>query len=138
MSARDLFHEAVKRGLEKDQWHISNDPLELEWEEVKVKIDLAAERLIAAERGEEKIAVEIKSFISPSPISDFHTALGQFLNYRLMLEVKEPDRDLYLAIPLDTYETFFQSRLAQVAIERHHLKLIVYNPITEEIVTWIS
>jgi hypothetical protein len=84
--------------LEKDQWHISNDPLELEWEEVKVKIDLAAERLIAAERGEEKIAVEIKSFISPSPISDFHTALGQFLNYIIMLEVKDPTRQLYLAI----------------------------------------
>ncbi len=42
MSARDLFHEAVKHGLEKEQWHISHDPLELEWEEVKVKIDLAA------------------------------------------------------------------------------------------------
>lgn len=81
MSAKDLFHDAVRRGLEKDQWQISSDPLELEWEDVTVKIDLAAERLIAAERGEEKIAVEIKSFISPSPISDFHTALGQFLNY---------------------------------------------------------
>jgi hypothetical protein len=138
MSARDLFHQAVKRGLEKDQWQISSDPLELEWEEVKVKIDLAAERLLAAERGEEKIAVEIKSFTSPSPISDFHTALGQFLNYRIMLEVNEPDRQLYLAVPLDTYEIFFQSRFAQIAIERHYLKLIVYNPITEEIVTWIN
>ena len=138
MSARDFFHAAVKRGLEKDQWQISSDPLELEWEEVKVKIDLAAERLIAAERGEEKIAVEIKSFISPSPISDFHTALGQFLNYRIMLEFNEPGRLLYLAVPLDTYTTFFQSRFAQVAIKRHHLKLIVYNPITEEIVQWIS
>ena len=84
MSAKDIFHDAVKHGLEEEQWHISNDPLELEWEEVKVKIDLAAERMIAAERDEEKIAVEIKSFISPSPISDFHTALGQFLNYRIM------------------------------------------------------
>lgn len=138
MSARDIFHEAVKRGLEKDQWRISSDPLELEWEEVKVKIDLAAERLIAAERGEEKIAVEIKSFIGTSAISDFHTALGQFLNYRIMLEVNEPDRQLYLAVPLDTYDTFFQSRFAQVAIDRHHLKLIVYDPIAEEIVQWIS
>lgn len=138
MSAKDIFHEAVKRGLEKDQWRISSDPLELEWEEVKVKIDLAAERLIAAERGEEKIAVEIKSFVSPSPISDFHTALGQFLNYRIMLEAKDPDRQLYLAVPLETYETFFQSRFAQVAIERHQLKIIVYNPISEEIVRWIS
>ena len=48
MAAKDLFHEAVRRGLEKAQWTITNDPLELEWEEVKVKIDLAAERLIAA------------------------------------------------------------------------------------------
>ncbi|XHX75674.1 MAG: XisH family protein (plasmid) [Stenomitos frigidus ULC029] len=138
MSAKDLFHDAVRRGLEKDQWRISSDPLELEWEEVKVKIDLAAERLIAAERGETKIAVEIKSFISPSPISDFHTALGQFLNYRIMLEAKEPDRQLYLAVPLETYDTFFQSRFAQTAIERHQLDLIVYNPILEEIVQWIS
>ena len=138
MAAKDLFHEAVRRGLEKDQWIVTDDPLELEWEEVKVKIDLAAERLIAAERGEEKIAVEIKSFIGTSAISDFHTALGQFLNYRIMQEVNEPDRLLYLAVPLETYKTFFQSRFAQVVIERHQLKLIVYEPITEEIVQWIS
>jgi hypothetical protein len=55
-----------------------------------------------------------------------------------MLEVNEPERQLYLAVPLDTYDTFFQSRFAQVAIKRHHLKLIVYDPIAEEIVTWIS
>lgn len=70
---------------------------------------MAAERLIAAERGGEKIAVEIKSFIGTSAISDLHTALGQFLNYRIMLEVNQPDRLLYLAVPLETYETFFQS-----------------------------
>ncbi len=136
--AKDLFHDAVKRGLEKDQWIITDDPLELELEEVTVKIDLGAERLIAAEKGEEKIAVEIKSFISTSAISDFHTALGQFLNYQIMLEVNEPDRLLYLAVPVEAYQTFFQSRLAQMAIKRHQLKLIVYEPITEEIVQWIS
>ena len=42
MSAKDLFHDAVRRGLEKDHWQITDDPLELGWEEVKVKIDLAA------------------------------------------------------------------------------------------------
>ena len=138
MSKRDLFHSAVRRGLEKDQWQISSDPLELSWEEIKVKIDLAAERLIAAERGEEKIAVEIKSFIGTSAISDFHTAIGQFLNYRIMLEELEPDRCLYLAVPLEAYETFFQSRFAQTVIDRHQLQLIVYSPNTEEIIKWIS
>ncbi|OAB55973.1 fatty-acid oxidation protein subunit alpha [Leptolyngbya valderiana BDU 20041] len=136
MTAKDLFHEAVRNGLEKERWHISSDPLQLEWEEVKVKIDLAAEWLIAADRGEEKIAVEIKSFASPSPISEFHTAMGQFLNYRLLLEIKEPDRELYLAVPIDIYNTFFQSRFSQMTLERHQLKLLVYNPISEEIVTW--
>lgn len=135
---KDIFHNAVRCGLEKDQWHISHDPLELEWEEVKVKIDLAAERLIAAERGNDKIAVEIKSFISPSAISDFHTALGQYLNYQIMLDSQESDRKLYLAIPLETYNTFFQSRFAQTAIDRHQISLLVYNPVTEEIEQWIN
>ncbi|WP_107668745.1 XisH family protein [Cyanothece sp. BG0011] len=138
MAARDFFHETVKRGLEKEQWLITDDPLELELERVTVKIDLGAERLIAAQKGTEKIAVEIKSFLSTSAISDFHTALGQFLNYKIILELNEPERLLYLAIPLEAYQTFFQSRLAQIAIQRHQLKLIIYEPVTEEIVQWIN
>lgn len=43
MSARDLFHEAVKRGLQKQQWVITHDPLEVELDEVTLKIDLGAE-----------------------------------------------------------------------------------------------
>jgi hypothetical protein len=74
----------------------------------------------------------------PSAISDFHIALGQCLNYKIMLEVHEPDRDLYLAIPLDAYETFFQTRFAQTVVTRYGLQLIVYNPILEEIVQWIK
>jgi XisH protein len=136
MSARDLFHDAVRNGLEKEGWLITRDPLELEWEDVKVKIDIAAEKLLSAERGEKKIAVEIKSFISNSAISDFHTALGQFLNYRIMLEVQEPTRQLYLAVPLETYETFFQTRFALTVVERYQLKTIVYDPVMEEIVKW--
>ena len=66
MSARDLFHQAVRTALEKEQWLITDDPLEVELEDTTLKIDLGAERLIAAEKGEEKIAVEIKSFASNS------------------------------------------------------------------------
>lgn len=79
---------------------ITDDPLELGLEEGLVKIDLGAERLIAAERQDEKIAVEIKSFASNSAISDFHTALGQFLNYQIIPEINEPGRHLYLAVPV--------------------------------------
>ena len=55
-----------------------------------------------------------------------------------MLEINEPKRLLYLAVPLEAYQTFFQTSLAQATIKRHQLKLIVYEPITEEIVQWIS
>ncbi len=138
MSRKDLFHNLVKRALEKEQWTITSDPLELEWEEVKVKIDLAAERIIAADKGDEKIAVEIKSFIGSSPISEFHTALGQFLNYQLILEKQEKKRQLYLAIPHEIYRTFFQSVFVQTTSQRYQLKFIIYEPATEEIVRWIN
>ena len=136
MSARDLFHQAVRTALEKQQWLITHDPLELQFEGSKVKIDLGAERLIAAEKGEERIAVEIKSFASNSAVSEFHTALGQFLNYQIMLEETQSQRVLYLAVPEETYKSFFQTRLARIAVERHKVKIIVYNPIMEVIVKW--
>ena len=136
MSARDLFHQAVRTALEKQQWLITHDPLELQFEGSKVKIDLGAERLIAAEKGEERIAVEIKSFASNSAVSEFHTALGQFLNYQIMLEETESQRVLYLAVPEETYVSFFQTRLARIAVERHKVKIIVYNPVKEVIVKW--
>jgi hypothetical protein len=138
MSAKDLFHNAVKRGLQKESWTITHDPLELELEEITFKIDLGAERLIAAEKANEKIAVEIKSFVGASTVSDFHTALGQFLNYRIMLEANGSERLLYLAVPLETFETFFQTRFAQIVLQRHQLKLIVYDQLSEVIVRWIS
>lgn len=136
--AKDLFHNAVRRALEKQGWRITHDPLELEVGEVNIKIDLGAERLLGAERAGAKIAVEIKSFISTSAISDFHTALGQCLNYQLMLELNDSQRQLFLAVPLDAYETFFQTRFAQLALKRHPIYLLVYEPVQEAILQWIN
>jgi hypothetical protein len=51
------------------------------WKHRCVYIDLGAEKLIAAEKDGSYIAVEVKSFLQSSVLSDFHTALGQFLNY---------------------------------------------------------
>lgn len=45
-------------------------------------------------------------------ITDFHAALGQYLNYEYVLEVRDPERELYLAVPLDAYEGFFVSLFA--------------------------
>ncbi len=84
--ARDIFHDAVRKGLEKEGWVITDDPLRIEAGGADMQIDLGAEKVIAAEKGEEKIAIEIKSFIGASNISEFHMAVGQFINYRVALE----------------------------------------------------
>lgn len=103
----------------------------------KFEIDLGAQQLLAAERSTDKIAVEVKSFLSDSPLTDYHAALGQFLNYRLALEVSDPDRELYLAVPIVAYEAFFRREFAQMSIERYQIKQIVYNPTEEVIVQWL-
>lgn len=137
--AKDIFHQQVKNALIKDGWTITHDPLTIRISEaVKLQIDLAAETILAAERGSEKIAVEIKSFIGDSDISAFHTALGQYLNYRQALEEQDPDRIVYLAIPVETYQDFFQLPFIQRTLRRFHVKSIVYDPKQEKIEQWIN
>ena len=138
MPAKDIFHNTVKLGLEKEGWIITNDPLYLDFGGVEIYIDLGAEKLIVAEREGKKIAVEVKSFISGSAISEFHKALGQFINYRTALNQKQPERELYLAIPNTIYETFFKLELIQLVIKTQTIKLIVYNPDREAIEQWIK
>jgi hypothetical protein len=134
--AKDVFHDVVRHALEKEQWIITDDPLFLRFGGVDMYIDLAAEQLMSAEKNGEKIAVEIKSFIGVSATTEFSTALGQFLKYQLALEEEQPDRVLYLAIPLDAYRSFFTLELPRRLVERYRVNLIVYEPEEEEIVTW--
>lgn len=68
------------------------DPFFLRFGGLDMYIDLGAEKILAAKRGEEKIAVEVKSFVSPSATTEFSTALGQFLKYQLALEEEQPQR----------------------------------------------
>jgi hypothetical protein len=138
MSAKDKFHEEVKRALIKEQWTVTDDPLEVTAEGRTFAIDLGAERLILADRGVERIAIEVKSFLNTSAITDFYGALGQFSTYRLALRREDPERVLYLAVPEDAYETFFKSDFIQIAIEEFQLLLIVYEPKQEVIVQWIK
>lgn len=138
MAAKDLFHDVVKRALEKEQWVITADPLRFSFGDVKFQVDLGAEQILAAEREHQKIAVEIKSFLNPSAVTDFYGALGQFLSYRLALEATEPERVLFLAVPQDAYDTFFQLDFTVAAIQRYQLKIIVYDTQTEAIVQWIN
>jgi hypothetical protein len=139
MSAKDVFHEVVKTALHKDGWQITHDPLTISVGGVNLSIDLAAQKLIAAEREGQKIAVEVKSFLErSSAISEFHTALGQFINYRGALRRRQPERVLYLAVPLTTYKTFFQLDFPKEMIAENQVKMLIYDVEQEVIFQWIN
>ncbi len=137
MSAKDIFHNTVRSALEKDGWTITHDPLFLKLTlQVKILIDLGAEKLLSAERGSQKIAVEVKSFVGLSALSEFHTAVGQFLNYRVALEKLESERVLYLAVPTDIYQDFFTDSFVQTVLERYQIKVLVFHVQRQEITLW--
>lgn len=136
MPAKDIFHDVVKSALEKEGWNITDDPLFLRFGGLELYIDLGAERIIAAQKGEEKIAVEIKSFVGNSATTEFSTALGQFLKYQVALQEEQPGRILYLAVPQDTYRSFFNLELPRILVERYQVNLIVYDPEKQVIMTW--
>jgi XisH protein len=136
MSAKDAFHEVVKTALQKDGWQITHDPYNLQAGTLELYIDLGAEKVVAAEKNGQKIAVEIKSFIGPSKISQFYTALGQFISYRAALQKQENERILYLAVPGNVYDSFFTMGFIQSLVKQNQIYLIVYDLEKEAISQW--
>jgi hypothetical protein len=135
--AKDIFHEIVKEALEAQGWTITNDPLALKLSKRNIFIDLGAEKVIAAEKGSEKIAVEIKSFIGLSIMTDFYKALGQYQLYFLALNKRLPDTVLYLAIPQESYDTLIKDDILAEFLEELSLKYIIFDPESKQIIQWI-
>jgi hypothetical protein len=137
--ARDIYHYIVKEALIKDGWIITDDPLVLlSKKEGGIETDLGAEKLIIAEKGLTKIAVEVKSFINPSPVNDFHTALGQYETYLDIMEMKNIDRLMYLAMPFEIYLYLSNKAYFRYILEKRKLKFILFEPETKNIEVWID
>ncbi|NEN93676.1 MAG: fatty-acid synthase, partial [Okeania sp. SIO3H1] len=107
MPAKDFYHDIVKNALIKDGWTITNDPYILSIGKRDLFVDLGADKLLSAEKGLKKIAVEIKSFTSLSRVNDLEKALGQYILYYDIIQDIEPERLLYLAITESIFEEFF-------------------------------
>ncbi len=137
MPAKDLYHDVVRTALVKDGWHITHDPLTLRWGKKDLFVDLGAEKLLAAEKGEEKIAVEVKSFLGRSEVADLEQALGQFTLYRKILEYKDPDRKLYLAIRELVFNELFEEPIGQLLLDSDMVRIVVFNEDSEEVLRWI-
>ena len=137
MPAKDIYHNCVKNALIKDDWTITHDPLSLKWGRKDMYVDLGAEQLLAANKADRKIAVEIKSFTSPSEMSDLEKAIGQYIVYHDVLAEVEPNRELYLAVSEEVATGLFEEPLGELLLKNHRVRLLVFNSNTEVIVKWI-
>ncbi|GAB1540112.1 hypothetical protein NUACC21_27810 [Scytonema sp. NUACC21] len=104
---------------------------------IDLHLVLSEQRLLAAEQGNKKIAVEIKSFVSPSEMEDLKYAIGGFVTYRAVIQRIEPERTLYLAVRDNVFTALFEEPIGKLLIESENLYLIVFNPDSETIVQWI-
>ena len=137
MPAKDIYHDTVKRALQKDGWIITHDPFPLQIGRKRLSADLGAERLINAEKGTQKIVVEVKSFVGRSDVKDLEQALGQYILYRQVLNEMGIDRSLYLAISQPIFNSVFTIELGQLLLKNQIIKLIVFDDKSEAIVQWI-
>jgi hypothetical protein len=138
MSKRDKVHYAVRFALEKEDWEVTDDPLAVQVGRKSAQIDIGAEKVLGAERAGEKIAVEIKSFVGSSTLTEFYRALGQFRVYEAALKLQEPDRVLYLAIPKDTYEELYDDIFRFVGFENLQVRMIIFDLENETPLQWIK
>lgn len=138
MAAKDKFHDHVKNALVNDGWTVTHEQLPIKWGKKPLLVDFGAERLLMAQKGTRKIAVEVKSFISNSEMTDLYNAIGQFVLYRKALQHSEPDRELFLAIREDAYLRLLATPEGEELRADENIHLIVFSPDREEIVKWIS
>jgi len=99
---------------------------------------LGAEKIFAAEKDERKIVVEIKIFGGLSFFYELHNATGQYCNYRVLLNETNPEREIWLAVPLSIYQSEFQKKATQKIIAGLKIKILVYEPEEEVIAEWIK
>ena len=101
-------------------------------------MDLGAQKLFAARKEGKLIAVEVKSFVNPSPLKDLEQALGQYIMYSQVLSKQYPERTLYLAIPQKVFSDFFSEELPQLMVELNRINLLVFDSDTKEITQWTA
>jgi hypothetical protein len=138
MPAKDIFHENLKKALEKDGWLITDDPLILKWGAKDLYIDIGAEKFLGAEKQDRKIAVEVKSFVGLSEVEDLKNAVGQFVLYHDVLGKVEPTRELYLAVRDVTFAAIFEEPIGKILLDNQRVRLIVFDANMEVIRQWIQ
>ncbi|MDD1469200.1 hypothetical protein MEO43_29040 [Dolichospermum sp. ST_sed5] len=84
------------------------------------------------------MVIEVKSFLSRSPMREFETALGQYLIYQTFLLATYPEYKVFLAVGKNIYEKFFEQVAIQLILQKYQVSLLVIDINQEEVIKWIS
>ena len=136
MPAKDIYHEQVKTALINDGWIVTHDPYTIAFGQRNVFVDFGAERMIAAEKDNQKIAVEVKSFQGASDIRDLEQAVGQYVFYRSLLIRFDAQRKLYLAVPHPVLIGVLDEAIARPVLEDENIAILTFDAEKEQIIQW--
>ena len=82
--------------------------------------------------------LKLRALLGDRALYDFHGALGQYMVYRNLIQLTDPEYKLYLAIDDLVYKNFFQRKSIQLITNENKLLLMVVEMEKEEILQWIN
>ena len=133
MPNTDAHHDIVKKALKKDGWLTVKEQLPLTISTRTLWVDIKAEKAST----NDIIVVEVKGFEKlRSPMDYLENVVGQYMVYRVILEQKNLNYPLFLAIPHEAYSNLFQEEIVKLIIDKLDIKLLVFDTNLEEIVLW--
>ena len=106
------------------------------WRGRDVFVDLGAE-MIAAEKDNVRIAVEVKSFTAKSEITELERAIGQYILYQKILQRRDAQRMLFLAIPHAILTNLFEDSFGEILLTDNSFRIFGFDPIKSEVTKWI-
>jgi hypothetical protein len=132
--AKDRYHDTVARALTKGGWTVTAQQVAVAVPGRRLWIDLRA----VMARDSLVVLIEVKGFEKmPSPVDYLASAVGQYVLYRAALDLVGLSTPLYLAVPVAAYEGILGETLGKQAVETAGIRIMLFDPITEEIIQWI-
>jgi hypothetical protein len=134
LPAKDNYHNTVITALEKAEWQITKEQYTLHIGKRHLWIDIEAQHITDAI----SILVEVKGFENMrSSVNYLANVLGKYVLYQAVLESLKINNPLYLAVTNKAYNGILREPIGRQALQKVNAKLLIFDPVVEEIVQWI-
>lgn len=135
MPAKDRYHDTVVNALRKAGWSHIDEQIGIILEDRRLWIDIRARK----EAKQLAVLIEVKGFENkPSPVEYLAQSIGQYTLYRAVLNYLRIDLPLYMAVPEAAYRGILSEEIGKQTLKHGGVRLLVFDPVREEILEWID